>query len=133
MAKIEIRFGNLVPPQFEEILNKRAIDWNCSFEFTFLESFKYLVENTLLKRKKGDNYFDLAFLIALDQSVKAPKAKFDTYLNKSFKLPMIVLSSDYLTHIPSKEKIFIEDGLIDIIGNDFEGYFDYEYVGFVRR
>jgi hypothetical protein len=74
-----------------------------------------------------------AFLIALDQSVKAPKAKFDTYLNKSFKLPMIVLSSDYLTHIPSKEKIFIEDELIDIIGNDFEGYFDYEYVGFVRR
>jgi hypothetical protein len=45
---------------------------------------------------------------------------------------MIVLSSDYLTHIPSKEKIFIEDELIDIIGNDFEGYFDYEYVGFVR-
>ncbi len=133
MPKIEIRFGSLLPTQFEEILNKRAIDWNCSFEFTFLESFQYLMEGSLLKRKKGESYFDLAFLIALDRSVIAPKAKFDTYMNNSFKLPMIVLSSDHLTHIPSKEKIFIEDKLIDIVGNGFEEHFDYEYVGFVRR
>lgn len=133
MPKIEIRFGSLIPPQLEETLNKRAIDWNCSFEFTFLESFQYLLENTLLKRKKGENYFDLAFLIALDQGVTAPKVKFDTYLNNSFKLPMIVLANDHVTLVPSKEKIFIEDGLIDIIGNGFEEHFDYEYVGFVRR
>lgn len=133
MPKIEIRFGSLIPPDLEEILNKRAIDWNCSFEFVFLESFQYLMENTLLKRKKGENYFDLAFLIALDHSVLAPKVKFDTYLSNSFRLPMIVLSNDHLTRIPSKEKIFIEDDLIDIVGNGFEEHFDYEYVGFVRR
>ena len=133
MPKIEIRFGSLIPPQLEEALNKRAIDWNCSFEFVFLESFQYLMDNTLLKRKKGENYFDLAFLIALDQGVTSPKVKFDTYLNNSFKLPMIVLANDHLTLVPSKEKIFIEDKLIDIIGNGFEENFDYEYVGFVRR
>lgn len=133
MPKIELRFGSLLPTKFEEILNKRAIDWNCSFEFTFLESFQYLMEDTLLKRKKGENYFDLAFLVALDQGVKAPKVKFDTYIDNSSKLPMIVLSSDHLILIPSKEKIFIEDKLIDIIGNGFEEHFDYEYVGFVRR
>ena len=59
--------------------------------------------------------------------------KFDTYLNKSFKLPMIVLSSEHSTNIPSKKKIFIENELIDIVGNSFEEHFDYEYVGFVRR
>jgi hypothetical protein len=46
---------------------------------------------------------------------------------------MIVLSSEYLTHIPSKEKIFIADELIDVVGNSFEEHFDYEYVGFVRK
>lgn len=133
MSKIEIHFGGLIPPRLEEILNKRAIDWDCSFEFTFLESFQYLLENTLLKQKKGENYFDLAFFIALDQSVIAPKVKFDTYLNNSFRLPMIVLANDHVTQAPSKEKIFINDELIDIIGNGLEEHFDYEYVGFVRK
>jgi hypothetical protein len=59
--------------------------------------------------------------------------KFDTYSNKSFKLPMIVLSSEHSIHISSKEKIFIEDELIDNFGNSLEEHFDYEYVGFVRR
>ena len=133
MPTIEIRFGNLIPFDFEEMLNKRAINWNCSYEFAFLESFQYLMENTLLKRRKGDNYFDLSFLIALDKKVRAPKIKFGTYVNNSFKLPMIVLSSDHLTHIPTKEKIFIQDELIDIIGKSVEEHFDYEYVGFMRR
>ncbi len=46
---------------------------------------------------------------------------------------MIVLSSEHSTNIPSKKKIFIENELIDIVGNSFEEHFDYEYVGFVRR
>jgi hypothetical protein len=133
MPKIEIRFGNLVPSEFEEILNKRAIDWNCSFEFTFLESFRYLMENTLLKQKKGENYFDLAFLILSERRVRAPRANFDNYIANGFKLPMIVLSGDTLSLVDSKEKIYIDDELLERFGKEFEEHFEYEYVGFLRK
>lgn len=133
MPKIEIRFGNLLPSEFEEILNKRSIDWNCSFEFTFLESFRYLIENTLLKQKKGENYFDLAFLMLSERSVRAPRANFDSYISNGFKLPMIVLSGDKLTLVGSKEKIYIDDELLVRFGKEFEEHFEYEYVGFSRK
>lgn len=133
MSKIEIRFGSLIAPKFEEILNKRAIDWNCSFEFTFLESFQYLMEDTLLKRKEKANYFDLVFLMLSEKSVRAPRAKFDSYIANGFKLPMIVLSSDQLTLVDTKEKIYIDDELLERFGKEFEEHFEYEYVGFLRK
>lgn len=133
MSKIEVRFGGLVAPRFEEILNKRAIDWNCSFEFTFLESFQYLMECTLLKRRERENYFDLVFLMLSERYVRAPRAKYDSYIENGFKLPMIVLSSDQLTVVGTKEKIYINDELLERFGKEFEDHFDYEYVGFVRK
>jgi hypothetical protein len=131
MSKIEIHFGGLVTLKFEEILNKRAIDWNCSFEFVFLESFQYLLENTLLKGK--ENYFDLVFLMLSERNVRAPKAKFGSYIANGFKLPMIVLSSDQLKIVGTKEKIYIDDGLLERFGKEFEEHFEYEYVGFLRK
>jgi len=133
MSKIEIRFGGLVAPKFEEVLNKRAIDWNCSYEFTFLESFQYLIECTLLKRKKAENYFDLVFLMLSEKYVRAPRAKCDIYMANGFKLPMIVLSSDQLTVVNTKEKIFISDEFLERFGKEFEESFEYEYVGFLRK
>jgi hypothetical protein len=133
MSKIEIHFGGLIAPKFEEILNKRAIDWNCSFEFTFLESFQYLMEDTLLRRKEKSNYFDLVFLILSEKNVRAPRARFDSYMANGFKLPMIVLSSDQLTVVDTKEKIYIDDGLLERFGKEFEDHFEYEYVGFLRK
>ena len=68
-----------------------------------------------------------------EKSVKAPSAKFDSYIANGFKLPMIVLSNDHLTLADTKEKIYIDDELLESFGKEFEEHFEYEYVGFLRK
>jgi hypothetical protein len=131
---IEVQFGNSINSKFEEVINERAIEWNCSFELAYNHSFKNLLNNVLLKKNKdGEDYFDLSFLVISEKRVLVPKVKFSTYKHNSFKLPMLVLDRDYLCIELTGEKIYLNDHMLNKFGEYFEENFDYAYAGFVRR
>ena len=133
MPSIEMRFSNLIDADYEEILNKRAIDWDTSFSYVFLEGFQRLIEHTLIPKRDGRNYFDLIFLIVLEKNLISPTVKFKTYLHNALKMPMFVFTRDYVTDPTSGEKIYITDKVLNEIGKQFEENFDYEYIGYKRN
>ena len=65
---IELHFGNSINARFEEVINERAIEWDCSFDLAYTHSLKNLLNNVLLKKNKhGEDYFDLSFFIFLNE------------------------------------------------------------------
>lgn len=133
MPSIEMRFSNLIDTSYEEILNERAIEWDTSFNYVFLEGFQRLIEKTLKPKRDGHNYFDLIFLIILGKTVVAPPVMYKTYLYKATKMPMFVFTKNYLIDCNTSEKIYISDQALNELGKEFEGDFDYEFVNFTRR
>ena len=131
---IELHFGNSINARFEEVINERAIEWDCSFDLAYTHSLKNLLNNVLLKKNKhGEDYFDLSFFIFLNEHVLVPKIKFGTYKHNSYKLPMLIFNRDYAFSKSTREKLCLSDQFLNQFGEYFEENFDFEYVGFIRR
>jgi hypothetical protein len=130
MGKINLKFGYPTSIEEEELLSERAIKNDCTVEVELCLGFERLLE-TLNKRKGNENFFDLIFFLISEIEVQSPKISYDTYLDNSNRLPMLVLESDFLK-VGRSEKLFISNELIHELGKIYQTEFDYEYIGFER-
>ena len=130
MGKIKIKFGYPTSIEEQDRLSNRAIRNDCSIETELCHSFRYSIDSLGIRKGK-ENFFDLVFLVITDKEVRSPAISFNTYLENGFKLPMMILESDYL-RVGRSERLFISNEFINELGKLYQLEFDYEYVGFER-
>jgi hypothetical protein len=131
-SRIEIRFGLPSSVEREELTNKRSIEFDVSFERVMCVDFMDLLNEVWMKKGR-ENLFELIIFISTGEKVICSDVSFDTYTHNGYKFPKIIIQSDYLNVKDSDRKIWLSDSIIDSIGKEIDGYFDFEYVDFLRK
>jgi hypothetical protein len=132
MAKIEILFGGPTTQEREDQIEELIFDLNINLETALIMRTKFLYQWLVKKDGDNTNYFDWFVSSELNQSVLLPKIGFGVYKHNGFVLPKFVINGFYLTAIEVNKKYFIENNLLDKLGNELEDEFEFHYYGFKR-
>jgi len=131
---VVLYFGGPWTDRQQNLLDQRAIDWNCSFEDASLHYFKNLVQGYCEnKNEAGRNYFDLSIFIhsGIHESY-SPKVSVDSYILNGFKFPRLVLENGFIRGKNMIKRFYLKDEVIDLMGQDLENHCEYEYIEFKR-
>lgn len=131
---VVLYFGQPCTVRQMGLIEKRAIEWNCSFEYVLNEDFQFTVKRyTEMSDDGGRNYFDLSFFIHSGISeVYAPKVWTDTYIHNGFKYPRIIFEDGFILDRTKVKRFFLKDEVIDSLGLSLEEHLEYEYIEFKR-
>ena len=131
---IHLYFGTCTDRK-QDVLDKRAIEWNVSFEYILNDDFRYLLES-YLERKNSDarHYFDLVFFIHTElNDIRAPKVTVSSYLHNGFKYPMLIFEDGYLRDKEGNRRFFIRDEILQKVGESFSEDAEYHFIEFKRQ
>jgi hypothetical protein len=131
---VVLYFGLPFTDRQQELIEKRAIEWNCSVECELNEYFRFTVKRfSEISDDDGRNYFDLSFYICSGISeVYAPKLWTDSYLHNGFKYPRLIFEDGFILDREKVKRFFLRDEAIDSLGLSFEEHLEYEYIEFKR-
>jgi hypothetical protein len=132
---VVLYFGQPCTYRQQELIEKRAIEWNCSVEYALNEDFQFTVKRyTEMSDDDGRNYFDLSYFIYSGISeVYAPKVWADSYIHNGFKYPRIVFKDGFILDRAKVKRFFLKDDVIDSLGLSLEEHLEYEYIEFKRE
>ena len=116
------------------LIEKRAIEWNCSVEYAINEDFAFTVGRyAQMSDADGRNYFDLSMYAYSEISeVYSPKMYADSYLHNGFKYPRLVFEDGFLLDKNKIKRFFLKDEVIEALGLALEEHLEYEYIEFKR-
>jgi hypothetical protein len=131
---VVLYFGLPFTDRQQELIEKRAIEWNCSVEYELNEYFRFTVKRfSEISDDDGRNYFDLSFYICSGISeVYAPKLWTDSYLHNGFKYPRLIFEDGFILDREKVKRFFLRDEAIDSLGLSLEEHLEYEYIEFKR-
>ena len=130
---VALYFGGASAEEFQELLNKRAIHFDCTVTHALHVEFRIRVKILSTPNRFGKTYFDLllgAFSGA--DNVLSPKATISSYLHNGSKYPLLVFENSLLCSPDHTKSFLIRDDAIDRLGKEFEADFQFEYIGFER-
>jgi len=131
---IHLYFGTCTDRK-QDVLDKRAVEWNMSFEYILNEDFRYLLDS-YLERKNSDNrnYFDLIFFIHSElNDIRSPKVTASYYQHNGFKYPKLIFEDGYLRDSKGNKRFFIRDELLAKVGESFSEDAEYHFIEFKRQ
>lgn len=128
---IELQFGPPSTKDREELIDRRAIEFDVSVERVLLVDFEDLLTNVWM-RKDRENIFELLILIHTGEVVECSDVNFGTYIHNGYRYPKVVIHGDYLNIRNSSRRLWLNDETVEAIGRDLDANFEYEYVGFHR-
>jgi hypothetical protein len=105
---IALYFGGPCTIRQQEILDKRAIKWDCSYEFVLNDDFADTINSYSNARADSDkNYFDYCLLIHSGISeVYSPKVWTDSYTHNGFRYPRLLLKDGFIRDKNSVKRFF---------------------------
>lgn len=130
-SNLELRFGHPSTKDREELIYKRAVEYDVSVERVLLVDFEDMLTNTWM-RKDGDNIFELLILIHAGEAVCCPNVSFGTYFHNGSRYPKVVIHGDYLNIKNSNRRLWLNDQTVEAIGKELDENFDYEFIDFLR-
>lgn len=131
VSNLELRFGPPSTKEREELVNKRAIEYDVSVERVLLVDFEEMLSDTWM-RKDGDNIFELLILIHTGEHVDCPDVSFSTYIHNGYTYPKVVIHGDYLNIRNTNRRLWLNDQTVAAIGKELDENFDYEFIDFLR-
>ena len=134
LKPVALYFGGPCTTRQCELIEKRAIEWDCSVEYALNEDFHFAVKSYKeMSDDDGRNYFDLSFFICSGISdVYAPKVWTDNYIHNGFKYPRIIFEDGFILDKKKEKRFFLNDDVIDSLGLSLEEHLEYEYIEFKR-
>lgn len=132
---IVLYFGGPYTERQQDLLDKRAIEWNNSFEFVFNHDFDFTINRFLqVINDEGKNYFDLnVFIYSGISDVYAPKLWPGSYLLNGHRYPKLTFEDGFLLDRKKVKRFFFKDEVIDLVGKSLEEHCEYEYIEFKRE
>lgn len=131
VSNIELRFGYPSSQEKEARINENSISLEISVNRMMLIDFEELFDNVLMKKGR-ENVFELLLFVALGQKVICQKVSRGTYLHNGTIFPKVTIHGDYLDKADSTGRVWLNDETINTVGREFDNYFEYEYVEFLR-
>lgn len=133
MAKIELLFGGPTTLREEVAVENYAYDWNTSIETAVIRNFFRWIDYLLAKKTdQGDGFFELLLFIDTNEMLTLPKISASTYRHKGYVLPKMIIHDDYGVVKGSGDLVLLSERYVNIIGDNFEEYIEYEYYEFHR-
>ena len=131
---IALYFGGPWTTRQQDLLDKRAINWDSSYEFVLNEDFAYMINSYSKVPVDGEkNYFDYCLLIHSGISeVYSPKVWTDSYTHNGFRYPRLILKDGFIRDKNRVKRFFLRDEVIDLLGQTLEEHTEYEYIEFRR-
>ncbi len=131
---IALYFGGPWNDMQQELLDKRAINWNCPYEFVLNDDFADTINSYSNARADSDkNYFDYCLLIHSGISeVYSPKVWADSYIHNGSRYPRLIFKDGFIRDKNRVKRFFLRDEVIDLIGQTLEEHTEYEYIEFKR-
>lgn len=130
---IHIYFGQPTSGSaMSQILECRAIEWNCSIEFALFDQFVRSFEGVI---KNGDQKEFMAELLTIASKRKfndAPSFNLGSFDGERETIPILVLEGDTAQDAETDECIQISDEMIDQVGLELEHVTGFEYLCFDR-
>ena len=131
---IALYFGGPWTDRQENLINKRAIEWNAPYEFVLNDDFSFLINGfSRIREDSEKNYFDYCLLIHSGISEPySPKVWTDSYTHNGFRYPRLIFKDGFIRDKNRVKRFFLRDEVIDLIGQTLEEHTEYEYVEFKR-
>lgn len=131
---IALYFGGPWTDRQENLINKRAIDWNAPYEFVLNDDFADTINSYSNARADSDkNYFDYCLLIHSGISEPySPKVWTDSYIHNGSRYPRLIFKDGFIRDKNRVKRFFLRDEVIDLIGQTLEEHTEYEYIEFKR-
>lgn len=131
---IALYFGGPWTDRQENLINKRAIDWNAPYEYVLNDDFAYLINGySRVREDGGRNYFDYCLLIHSGISdVYSPKAWVDSYTHNGSRYPRLILEDGFIRDGNRVKRFFLRDEVINLLGQTLDEHTEYEYIEFKR-
>lgn len=130
-SDIELRFGGASTEDRQELINKRAIEYDVSIERVLIVDFEAMFNDTWM-RKDRRNIFELLIFIATGKNVHCQNVSFGTYMHQGSRYPKVVIHDDYLDIKDSNGRLWINDETANFIGRELDLNFDFEFVESLR-
>ena len=130
-SDIELRFAGASTEERQELINKRAIEYDVSVERVLIVDFEDMFNDSWM-RKDRQNIFELLILIDTGKDVHCRNVSFGTYVHKGSRYPKVIIHDDYLDIKYSDERLWINDETAYFLGKELDLNFDYEFVEFLR-
>jgi len=128
---IKIFFGLPTTVDREEEISEWAIEKNLPYEKAVNDWFRKILSYSL-QEEEGSCFFKSLIQEKLSKRIELPKIRFQMYVERGNKLPLILIEEEYVIGLKSRQPFFISDTLGEHIGKGFEKYYDYEYIGMKR-
>ena len=131
---IALYFGGPWTDRQQELLDKRAINWNCPYEFALNDDFAFLINGFSRVREDSEkNYFDYCLLIHSGISeAYSPRVWTDSYIHNGYRYPRLIFKDGFIRDKNRVKRFFLRDEVIDLIGQTLEEHTEYEYIEFKR-
>ena len=131
---VALYFGGPWTERQENIINKRAIDWNAPYEYVLNDDFAYLINGySRVREDGGRNYFDYSLLIHSGISdIYSPKVWVDSYTDNGSRYPRLILEDGFIRDGNRVKRFFLKDEVIDLLGQSLDEHTEYEYIEFKR-
>jgi hypothetical protein len=130
-SDIELRFAGASTEERQELINKRAIEYDVSVERVLIVDFEDMFNDSWM-RKDRQNIFELLILIDTGKDVHCRNVSFGTYVHNGSRYPKVIIHGDYLDIKDSDERLWINDETAYFLGKELDLNFDYEFVEFLR-
>ena len=139
---IEMYFGNPFAEDIKSKLEQRAVDWERSIQFIYLDEFKHIFHH-YSKRKKFDvevygkhslTMFDscCVYFANIDGVFYSPPVKLGTYTYNNFRYSKLILKDGWLRNEKKKKEFPLTDEVIEKLGKEYENMFKFEFIEFKR-
>lgn len=131
---IALYFGGPWTVRQQELLDKRAINWDSSYEYVLNEEFASAIKSySRVREDSGKNYFDYCLIIHSGiYEPYSPKVWTDSYRHNGFRYPRLILKDGFIRDKNRVKRFFLRDEVIDLLGQTLEEHTEYEYIEFKR-
>ena len=138
---IEMYFGSPTSAELLETWGHRANERKLSLEYILLEEFEWvcdLMQNRSPLPYEGKDYsvnlFDSHCAIHADTEgvFFSPPVEFGKYSQGEFTYPKLILQDGYLRNKENIEEFPLTDQIIEKLGQEYEKFFHFKFIGFER-
>ncbi|WP_215295817.1 hypothetical protein [Polynucleobacter sp. JS-JIR-5-A7] len=128
-SNIELCFGLPSTEKCEKNVNDICIRYGYTYEEVRIIEFRAMFE-TLMKFRndEGSTFTELFFISVLGERVTGPTVTYGTYDLNGNTYPKLIYHGEYLEKVNTNGRIFINDEIINKVGQHMESLFEFEFV-----
>ncbi|QWD13104.1 hypothetical protein G6703_02205 [Polynucleobacter paneuropaeus] len=128
-SNLELYFGLPSTEKCEKNVNDICIRYGYTYEEVRNIEFRTMFE-TLMKFRndEGSTFTELFFISVLGERVTGPTVTYGTYKLNGNIYPKLVIHGEFLEKVNTNGRIFINDEIIDKVGQQLDLLFEFEFV-----